>query len=165
MYGEFFLFLLEIQYKVCKRATFQDWSAIKYTNPQKRKNMAQNKYAIARYHMIDRLLHRNEYVKTMYIVEICRTKLRCKVTQRTIQMDIDAMRNDSFLGYYAPIEYDSKRKAYYYKDAAYRLFPMHFSADEFLLMQNLLQVVEDRILQEEYALLKNIIDKVKILSF
>jgi hypothetical protein len=67
--------------------------------------MAQNKFALARYCMIDNLLNKHEYVKTAYIAEICRRKLKCSITQRTIQMDIDAMRNDSFLGYFAPIEY------------------------------------------------------------
>lgn len=67
--------------------------------------MAQNKYALARYYLIDGLLRRYEYVKTSTIVEICRERLKCTITQRTIQMDIYAMLNDSFLGYYAPIEY------------------------------------------------------------
>lgn len=124
--------------------------------------MAQNKYALARYCLIDSLLRRYERVKTIYIVDVCQKRLRCKITQRTIQMDIDAMKNDSFLGYFAPIEYDRSKKAYYYKDADYQLIPMRFSNKELSLLQRLLILTKGNLLEEEHVLLKNIVNKIKM---
>lgn len=71
--------------------------------------MPVNKYALARYVLIDKLLRNHKYVKTNHIVKYCREMLHCDVTQRTIQMDIISMQNDSFIGYYAPIEYCKKK--------------------------------------------------------
>ncbi|WP_165021216.1 MULTISPECIES: hypothetical protein [unclassified Dysgonomonas] len=126
--------------------------------------MPQNKFALARYCMIDSLLNKHEYVKTIYIVEICRRKLKCGVTQRTIQKDIDAMKNDPFLGYFAPIEYCSRRKAYYYKEADFRLSPHSFSNKEIYLMQNLLILMQNFILDDDYESLKNIVAKIKMFN-
>jgi predicted DNA-binding transcriptional regulator YafY len=124
--------------------------------------MPQNKFALARYCMIDSLLNKYEYVKTAYIVEICRRKLKCSITQRTIQMDIEAMRNDSFLGYFAPIEYCLRRKAYYYRVADFRLYPHRFSNKEVSLMQNLLILMQNHILNEDYELLEKIVTKIRM---
>jgi len=72
--------------------------------------MPVNKYALARYLLIDKLLRKHTYVKTRYIVEYCRERLKCDISQRTIQMDISAMQNDSFIGFYAPIGYCKKKR-------------------------------------------------------
>jgi len=124
--------------------------------------MAQNKYALARYCLIDSLLHRYEFVKTNYIVEVCRKRLKCNITQRTIQMDIDAMKNDSFLGYFAPIEYNQVRKAYYYKNRDYQLVPLRFSKMELSFLQRLLILTRGKLLKNEHRLLENIVNKIKI---
>lgn len=71
--------------------------------------MAVNKYALARYALIDKLLHKFSYVKTIDMVDFCKKRLKFNITQRTIQMDIYTMQYDSFLGYYAPIEYCKKK--------------------------------------------------------
>mgnify|MGYP000948411310 CR=1 FL=1 len=126
--------------------------------------MPQNKFALARYCMIDSLLNKHEYVKTAYIVETCQRRLKCSITQRTIQMDIDAMRNDSFLGYFAPIEYCSRRKAYYYREVNFRLFPHRFSNKEISLMQKLLVLMQNFILDDDYESLKKIITKIKMFN-
>jgi predicted DNA-binding transcriptional regulator YafY len=126
--------------------------------------MPQNKFALARYYMIDNLLNKHEYVKTAYIVEICQRKLNCNITQRTIQKDIDAMRNDSFLGYFAPIEYCRRRKAYYYREVDFRLFPHSFSNKEISLMQNLLVLMQNSILDDDYELLEGIVAKIKMFN-
>jgi len=124
--------------------------------------MAQNKYALARYCLIDNLLHRNEYVKTIDIVYTCQRRLGCNITQRTIQMDIYAMKNDSFLGYFAPIEYNQKIKAYYYTDRDYQLLPLRFSIEELSFLQRLLIFMQGKLPKYDHALLRDIIDKIKI---
>ncbi|MDR2002391.1 MAG: hypothetical protein LBQ74_05110 [Prevotella sp.] len=119
--------------------------------------MPQNKFALARYCMIDSLLNRHEYVKTAYIAGICRKRLGCGITQRTIQMDLEAMKNDSFLGYFAPIEYCSRRKAYYYRDVDFQLSPRHFSNQDILLVQKLSKLLQKLIPDDEYESLQRII--------
>ena len=85
--------------------------------------MPQNKFALARYSVIDAMLRRNDYVKTSSIVKKCIESTGYKVSARTIQLDIEAMRYDPFLGYNAPISYNSRHKAYYYEDRSYMLYP------------------------------------------
>lgn len=71
--------------------------------------MPQNKHALIRYYIIDDLLHQYEYVKSLFIANVCYKKTGLKVSQRTIQLDIEAMKHDSFLRFYAPIEYCKKK--------------------------------------------------------
>ncbi len=125
--------------------------------------MAINKFALARYALIDKLLRRHRYVKTSYIVEFCKENLNCNITQRTIQLDILAMQNDSFIGYYAPIEYCKKQKAYYYKDPEYQLIPFQFSQAEIELIQKILYLVKNIISEEEYGILINFNAKIQFL--
>lgn len=73
------------------------------------------KHPLARIQIIDRELSQNEYVKTKDLVSIIATET-LPVTQRTIQKDIEIMKEESNVGYSAPIAYDSKKRAYFYTD-------------------------------------------------
>lgn len=126
--------------------------------------MAQNKYALARYALIDSLLRRNRYVKTLLIVDLCRKNLGCCISQRMIQKDIEAMKSDTFLGYYAPIEYSKSQKAYYYADPEYKLHPLQFSNEEKLFLLQTLIYVRDELSEKEYEILKNILEKIRFLD-
>jgi len=119
--------------------------------------MAQNKFALIRYHLIDLLLHKSDYVKTARMVEYCTEKTGFSITPRTIQMDIDAMKNDVFLGFYAPIEYCRQRKAYYYKDPDYILTPLHESPEDILRLEEILLQYRKMILQEHYTEIMHIL--------
>lgn len=83
--------------------------------------MPQNKFAFARYRITDFMLRQHDYVITAAIVEQC-SRTGFDVNSRIIELDIAAMRYDPFLGYFAPIVYDSRRKAYCY-DRPYTLIP------------------------------------------
>ncbi len=102
--------------------------------------MPQNKFALARYSVIDAMLRRNDYVKTSSIVKKCIESTGYKVSARTIQLDIEAMRYDPFLGYNAPISYNSRHKAYYYEDRSYMLYPFTFSPRELETLEEILKV-------------------------
>lgn len=73
------------------------------------------KHLIARIQIIDKELSQNKYVKTKDLVRII-AKETLPVTRRTIQKDIELMKEESKVGYSAPIAYDSKKRAYYYTD-------------------------------------------------
>lgn len=126
--------------------------------------MPQNKYALARYSLIDSLLQQFDYVKTSLIVEQCQKRLGYKVTPRTIQLDIEAMRHDCFLSYFAPIDYCRFHKAYYYKDSDYQLFPFHFSTQEVVLLDHLLTVTKNVIHVEQFNVFRDIVAKVKMVA-
>ncbi|MDR1370026.1 MAG: hypothetical protein LBJ72_07885 [Dysgonamonadaceae bacterium] len=126
--------------------------------------MPVNKYAFARYYLIDAILRKMNYVKTSYIVESCNAKLGYSVSQRTIQKDLDAMRNDPFIGFFAPIEYCKKRKAYYYSHANFTLTTLNFSKEEVKILLILIDFLKNKVDDEYIEILDRCIYKIKILS-
>ncbi|MBK9477847.1 MAG: WYL domain-containing protein [Bacteroidia bacterium] len=83
--------------------------------------MAKSKDQFLRFRIIDEELRRKDWVKTSDIKTRIEGILGESVSVRTIQKDIEAMQNDSRLGYYAPIENDTRRKAHSYTDKAYSI--------------------------------------------
>jgi len=73
------------------------------------------KHQRARIQIIDRELSKHDFVKTSDLERIIACEL-LPVTCRTIQKDIELMQEDPPMGYAAPIEKNTKKKAYYYKD-------------------------------------------------
>jgi len=122
--------------------------------------MPQNKYAFARYHIIDRELSRRNFVKTSEIVDICRNEFGFNVSAKTIQMDMNAMQYDSFLGYNAPIAYNNTKRAYYYTDSSYSITCFGLKEEEI----NTLQLFAGKLnVYKEYDIFKdfsNAIEKV-----
>ncbi|MCD8179581.1 MAG: hypothetical protein LUE98_20165 [Tannerellaceae bacterium] len=122
--------------------------------------MPQNKFALARYQLIDILLHRFDYVKTSFMVEYCFDKTGYKITRRTIQKDIDTMKYDPFLGLFAPIEYSSTRKAYFYTDKEYILSPFSILKDEILRLEELINLYKKELQRDHYEECIQILNKI-----
>ena len=83
--------------------------------------MAIIKHPFGRYQIIDRELCRKDWVKTKELKQIIEEELSINVTEKTINNDINDMRFDPLLGYFAPIEIDNYHKAYYYTDSNYTI--------------------------------------------
>ena len=83
--------------------------------------MAKSKHSFGRYQIIDRELGRKDWVKTKELKEIIENELSINVSERMINEDINAMKDDPLLGYEAPIEYTKTKKAYYYSDRNYTI--------------------------------------------
>jgi len=83
--------------------------------------MPKSKNQHLRFRIIDRELHRYGFVKSSQLVKRISEELIEDVDIRTIQGDITAMKNDTRLGFYAPIEYDKSKKAHYYTDKTYSI--------------------------------------------
>ncbi len=114
--------------------------------------MPQNKYAFARYHIIDRELSRKEFVKSSEIVDICRDEFGFTISAKQIQEDMKAMQYDSFLGYNAPIDYNRSKKAYYYIDSSYSITRFGLKEDEI----NTLQLFAGKLnVYKEYEIFKD----------
>lgn len=71
--------------------------------------------------IIDELLSRNKWVKTSTIRKVIETRMSEDFSDRTIQQDITEMKEDTRLGYYAPIEYNKSRRAYTYTEDGYTI--------------------------------------------
>lgn len=74
------------------------------------------KHPFGRYQVIDRELRRKDWVKTKELKEVIESELSINVSEKMINNDILSMKEDSLLGYFAPIEYNNSKKAYYYTD-------------------------------------------------
>lgn len=83
--------------------------------------MPVNKDALGRYRIINRLLVDRKYVTKKQIIEVCSEELGYTIGQRTIEGDINQMKNSKSLGYQAPIKYCPRNKAYYYEDRNYSI--------------------------------------------
>ena len=114
--------------------------------------MPDNKFASARYKLIDRELRRREFVKTSEIVDLCFNELGFEISLKQIQNDFTAMETDSFLGYYAPIKYNKRKKAYYYTDKEYSIVRFGLKDEEV----NSLQMFASKLnLYKEYDIFKD----------
>jgi predicted DNA-binding transcriptional regulator YafY len=78
------------------------------------------KHPRARIQIIDRELSKNKFVRTKDLKKIISNET-LPITQRTIQKDIELMKENRPVGYAAPIGYNSKKKAYYYTDTDFTI--------------------------------------------
>ncbi|MFN7116154.1 MAG: helix-turn-helix transcriptional regulator [Saprospiraceae bacterium] len=113
--------------------------------------MARSKYQFGRLQIIDRELRKRDRVKTKDLKKIIEAELSIKVDVKTIQEDLKAMKDDSVLGYYAPIEYDTRSKSYYYTDRSYTIRAFGLKEDE---IQTLLMYAQRLKLYSDYGLLQ-----------
>lgn len=89
--------------------------------------MPANKYALLRYRIIDKCI-RNKYKPYPSKEDL---RLACeeglynsnheRISDSTIEKDLFAMRNESGLGYFAPIKFSRDYKGYYYEDPEYSI--------------------------------------------
>lgn len=93
--------------------------------------MPRTKDALSRYKVIDQELRKNRPVSSKYLAGKCSEKLGKPVSVRTIQKDLDDMKNDTGLNMNAAIGYDAKKKMFYYNpDAPLVIFPSIALSDE-----------------------------------
>ena len=89
--------------------------------------MPANKYALLRYRIIDRCLTNKgkPFPSREDLREACADALygsgADQISLSTIDKDIWAMKNESELGYYAPIEYNRTHKGYFYTEEDYSI--------------------------------------------
>lgn len=89
--------------------------------------MPANKYALLRYRIIDRCLTNTArpFPNKEDLRQACEEVLYGSdgenISESTIEKDLWAMRNESELGYYAPIAYSKTEKGYHYTDPEYTI--------------------------------------------
>ncbi len=93
--------------------------------------MPKNKEALIRYRVINKCLLDKTYVTRKELREACERALDIyPIGERTIDGDINAMRNDERLGYHAPILMDRSRGVYYYEDPTYSIDNIPLNEEE-----------------------------------
>lgn len=95
-----------------------------------------NRNALLRYKTIDRMLRGGRQATLDELIDACSDALYDyngygDVGKRTIQNDIQEMRNSQALGYYAPIKVVD-RKYYTYKERSYSIMQMPISKDDLI---------------------------------
>lgn len=85
--------------------------------------MPANKYALSRYRIIDRALRNRQkpFPTKQELMDMIEDELCYSIGERTLEQDIQDMREDAGLNYFAPIRYDKSRKGYYYEDPDYSI--------------------------------------------
>lgn len=94
--------------------------------------MPVNKDALSRYRIIDEALRNRQktFPNKKELILLFREKLGIEVANRTLEEDLQNMRNNTDLGYLAPIAYHPTHKGYYYTDPDYTLNGLRISADD-----------------------------------
>lgn len=90
--------------------------------------MPSNKDAFVRYRAINRCLLGGRFIPLDELIHNCEEATGIRpISKRTIQKDLEDMRNDSGLGFFAPISYDRLRKGYFYETEGYSIdnIPLH----------------------------------------
>ncbi len=83
--------------------------------------MPKNKEALIRYRIINNCFIDFKFVTITRLQDKCFEVLAHEIAARTLEQDIHDMKEDGRLGYYAPIEYDRYRSAYFYADPNYSI--------------------------------------------
>jgi predicted DNA-binding transcriptional regulator YafY len=89
------------------------------------------KNAVARYYLIDECLtHPHHRYWTLEEILEKGEERDIIVSKRTLELDIQAMRYDDRLRYYAPISYCKKNKGFYYTDQTYSVTKLPLTVDD-----------------------------------
>jgi len=91
------------------------------------------KFQRARIEIINRELTKHKYVKTTNLVKQISEEV-VPVNVRTVQKDIELMKEQWPMGFDAPIEYNSIKKAYYYSDSNFTINKLGLRADDMIAL-------------------------------
>ncbi|WMJ75177.1 WYL domain-containing protein [Cytophagaceae bacterium ABcell3] len=103
-----------------------------------------NKDALVRYRIINKCLTNKmrKYPSKEELCEACMDALGCKVSFRTIDKDIEDMRHNEELGYFAPIAYDRVKKGYYYSEQDFSIDKIPLNEEEVNALQFAVAVLD-----------------------
>jgi predicted DNA-binding transcriptional regulator YafY len=98
------------------------------------------KNAVGRYYLINECLanSRKRYWTMEEFIQKC-DENDIKVSKRTLELDIEAMRYDKRLNYNAPIEYSKKPRGYHYTDPDYTIVKLPLTEDDIEMFEMLLE--------------------------
>lgn len=134
--------------------------------------MPANKYALLRYRIIDRCLTNKgrRFPSREDLRQACEDALFGSggdaISLSTIDKDIWAMKNESELGYYAPIKFSKQEGGYYYEDENYSINELSLGDDDLQAIRfaaaTLEQFREVPIFRQYESAIEKIINRVNI---
>ena len=134
--------------------------------------MSTNKHALIRYRVIDKCLRQTDRSwnwKTLS--EACAQEIQ-KVTgkattlsERTIKGDLQSMRHDQALGYFAPIEYDRGEKSYYYSNRQYSITEAPLNRSDSEELRNAIGLLRQFTGFQHLEGIDNIIQKLELMAY
>lgn len=134
--------------------------------------MPANKYALLRYRIIDRCIRNpgKRFPNKEDLRVACEEALFGSngehISPSTIDKDIWAMRNESELGYYAPIKFSKEQKGYFYEDPNYTIAEVPLTDDDLSAIrtaaETLFQFREIPLFKQFDAAIEKIMDRMKI---
>lgn len=134
--------------------------------------MSTNKHALIRYRVIDKCLRQTDKawnwksLAAACAIEI--EKVTAKTTtlsERTIKGDLQSMRHDEALGYFAPIEYDRAEKSYYYSNRQYSITEAPLNRSDSDELKNAIGLLRQFTGFQHLAGIGNIIQKLELLAY
>ena len=134
--------------------------------------MSTNKHALIRYRVIDKCLRQTDKAwNRKSLAAACAVEIE-KVTskpttlsERTIKGDLQSMRHDEALGYFAPIEYDRAEKSYYYSNRKYSITEAPLNRSDSDELKNAIGLLRQFTGFQHLAGIGNIIQKLELLAF
>lgn len=104
--------------------------------------MPSNKDAFVRYRAINRCLIDRQFATLGQLIAACEDATGIvPLSKRTIQKDLEDMRLDSGLGFFAPIEYDRSRLGYHYAEKGYSIDKIPLKKEEIQALKNSLNLL------------------------
>ena len=134
--------------------------------------MSTNKHALIRYRVIDKCLRQVDRAwnwKTLAAacaVEIQKvTGKATTLSERTIKGDLQSMRHDEALGYFAPIDYDRGEKTYYYTNRQYSITESPLNRSDSDELKNAIGLLRQFTGFQHLEGIDNIIQKLELLAY
>ena len=134
--------------------------------------MSTNKHALIRYRVIDKCLRQlDKQWNWKSLAEACSIEIekttgkKTTLSERTIKGDIQNMRNDSVLGYFAPIEYDRSEKSYYYSRRDFSITEAPLNRSDSKELQQAIGLLRQFTGFRHLEGMENIIQKLELLAY
>lgn len=134
--------------------------------------MSTNKHALIRYRVIDKCLRQVDKAwNWKSLAEACALEIEkvmgksTTLSERTIKGDLQSMRRDEALGYFAPIEYDRAEKSYYYSNRQYSITEAPLNRSDSDELKNAIGLLRQFTGFQHLAGIENIIQKLELLAY
>lgn len=134
--------------------------------------MSTNKHALIRYRVIDRCLRQvDKQWNWKSLSEACSAEIetvtgkKTSLSERTIKGDIQNMRNDEALGYFAPIEYDRSEKSYYYSNRSYSITEAPLNKSDSNELKQMIALLRQFTGFQHLEGIDNIVQKLELLAY
>ncbi len=134
--------------------------------------MSTNKHALIRYRVIDKCLRQvDKQWNWKSLADACSSEIekvtakKTTLSERTIKGDLQSMRHDEVLGYYAPIEYDRTEKSYYYSNRSYSITEAPLNRSDSKELKQAIGLLRQFTGFRHLEGIENIIQKLELLAY